>query len=294
MPLPKLRAAVAALVALLLAGCGQAYYRAINLGVDDSRIGSQVYAPAQGLSLDIHRPADGAGPAPVVVFLHGGSWRNGDRQGYRFVGQRLAAGGALVLVPDYRKAPAHAFPDFMHDTARALAWARTHAAELGGDPDRIYVMGHSAGAHIAALVATDARYLAGVDMKPRDLAGVIALAGPFDFLPITDPALREVFGDEADWPASQPVNFVDGDEPPFLLLHGTDDGTVWPVNSQRLGRRLVAQGVSATYVPVPDKGHIGLLLELRGEKASPTLREVLAWLDLPAEPSGLGRGDLGG
>lgn len=293
MPLPRLRAAAMAVAALVLAGCGRTYYWAINTGVDDSRISTATYAPAHGLSLDIHRPESAGGKAPVVVFLHGGSWRNGDRKGYRFVGARLASAGALVLVPDYRKAPAHRFPDFEHDTARAVAWAREHAAELGGDPGRIYLMGHSAGAHIVAVVATDARYLAGVGLKPTDLAGVIALAGPFDFLPITDPKLREVFGDEPDWPGSQPINFVDGDEPPFLLLHGTDDKTVWPRNSERLGRRLVGAGVEATFVPVPGKGHIGLLLELRSGKASPTLNEVLAFLRLPAEPSSLGRGDLG-
>lgn len=278
-----MRLLLSLLTCVTLGGCSGAYYRAINIGVDDRRVTSEVYDPARQLSVDVHRseaPATAARP-PVVVFLHGGSWRYGDREGYRFVGQRLARAGALVLVPDYRKAPGHAFPDFMYDTARAVAWARANAERLGGDPARVFVMGHSAGAHIVALLATDQRYLAAVGLAPRDLAGVVALAGPYDFLPLTDPKLREVFGEQTDWPASQPINFVNGDEPPFLLLHGRKDRTVWALNSERLQAKLTAAGSQARYVPVDGTGHIGILLSLRGKSASPTLTETLRFLGLP-------------
>jgi acetyl esterase/lipase len=276
-----MRFLMALLACLTLGGCSGVYYRAINAGVDDGVVTSETYDPAHQLALDVHRPAPSATRPPVVVFLHGGSWRDGDREGYRFVGQRLAQAGALVLVPDYRKAPGNAFPDFMYDTARAVAWARDNAGRLGGDPSKVFVMGHSAGAHIVALLATDARYLASVGMAPRDLAGVVALAGPYDFLPLTDPELREVFGEEADWPLSQPVNFADGDEPPFLLLHGSDDRIVWALNSERLQAKLEAAGSSARYVPIAGTGHIGILLGLRREEASPALAETLRFLDLP-------------
>lgn len=271
------------LACLGLAACSGAYYRAINLGVEDGRIASETYDAARQLALDIHRPAARTGRPPIVVFLHGGSWRHGDREGYRFVGQRLAQAGALVLVPDYRKAPAHAFPDFMHDTARAVAWAKANGERLGGDPSRVFVMGHSAGAHIVALLATDARYLRSVGLKPRDLAGVVALAGPYDFLPLTDPELHEVFGEEKQWPLSQPVNFADGDEPPFLLLHGRKDRIVWAINSERLKARLDAGGSPARYVPIDGTGHIGILLSLRGKDPSPALAETLRFLGL-ADP----------
>jgi acetyl esterase/lipase len=169
----------------------------------------------------------------------------------------------------------------MYDTARAVAWARDNAGRLGGDPTRVFVMGHSAGAHIVALLATDARYLASVGLSPKDLAGVVAVSGPYDFLPLTDPELWEVFGEEADWPQSQPVNFADGDEPPFLLLHGTDDRIVWARNSERLQAKLQAAGSSARYVPVAGSGHIGILLSLRREAPSPALAETLRFLGLP-------------
>lgn len=265
----------------LLAGCSGLYYGAVNAGVADERISSETYDPSRRLSLDIHPPVAPRAKPPVVVFFHGGSWRNGSRHGYRFVGERLAQAGALVVVPDYRKAPEHAFPAFMHDAARAVAWSRANAERLGGDPGRVYVMGHSAGAHIAALLATDGRYLADAGMVPRDLAGVVTLAGPFDFLPLTDPALREVFGPEPDWPRSQPVNFADGDEPPFLLLHGLDDDTVWPVNSERLAAKLTAAGSSVRYVPIPDTGHLGIMLGWLRDEPSPALAESLRFLDLP-------------
>ena len=266
-----------------LSACSGAYYRAINVGVDDARITSETYDASRQLALDIHPPAATTARPPIVVFLHGGSWRDGDREGYRFVGQRLAQAGALVLVPDYRKAPEHAFPDFMYDTARAVAWAKANAERLGGDPNRIFLMGHSAGAHIVALLATDPRYLASVGLTPRDVAGVVALAGPYDFLPLTDPDLFEVFGDEKQWPLSQPVNFADGDEPPFLLLHGRTDRIVWAINSERLKARLDAAGSPARYVPIDGTGHIGILLSLRGKEPSPALAETLRFLGL-ADP----------
>lgn len=282
-----MRLLISVLACVILAGCSGLYYGVVNAGVDEDRISSETYDPARQLALDIHPPvaAMTAGKAasrpPVVVFFYGGSWRNGSREGYRFVGERLAQAGALVLVPDYRKAPAHAFPDFMYDAAAAVAWARANAERLGGDPGRIYLMGHSAGAHIVALLATDGRYLASTGLAPSDLAGVVALAGPFDFLPLTDPELREVFGAEESWPRSQPVNFVDGDEPPFLLLHGLDDGIVWPRNSERLEAKLSAAGSNVRYVPIQDTGHLGILLGLLHDEPSPALAESLRFFDLP-------------
>jgi acetyl esterase/lipase len=276
-----MRRTILCVATLLLCGCSGLYYRAINLGVDEERIGTATFDERRGLSLDIHTPASpGSGGAPVVVFLHGGSWRHGDREGYRFVGDRLAANGALVLVPDYRKAPDHAFPDFMHDAASAVAWARDNAERFGGDPERIFLMGHSAGAHIVALLAADGRYLEAESIDPASLAGVIGLAGPYDFLPLTDPDLREVFGQEVQWPASQPVNFIDGDEPAFLLLHGDSDRTVLARNSSRLAARLDAAGGEARYVVVEGAGHIGLLLSLRDDPPGLVTAETLRFMGL--------------
>ena len=273
-------------IVLASAGCSRTASWAANVGVDDDRIESHVYDAGASLALDVHRPdrtgAGTAAAAPVIVYFHGGRWRDGDRHSARFVGQRLADAGALVVVPDFRQAPAHAFPAFMADAAQAVAWAHAHAAGLGGDPARIYVMGHSSGAHIAALLGTDARYLAAAGLAPDRLAGVIGWSGPYDFLPIREIDLVDVFGTGEQWPATQPVNFVDGDEPPFLLVHGADDDTVRPANSESLHRKLEAAGVRSRLVRLPDTGHAGVLLELKLPGTGPALAETLRVVGLDA------------
>ncbi len=268
-----------ALLGLALAGCQHAYFRALNVGRQIPE--SVQYDREAQLSLDIHRPANPAANAPVVVFYYGGAWTSGERAFYRFVGTALARHGYLVLIPDYRKAPAHPFPDFMIDAAKAAAWAHENAPRLGGDRARIHLMGHSAGAHIAALLATDQRYLARHGLKPADFASVVGLAGPYDFLPLTAPAVKQALGPAQGWPQTQPVNFVDGDEPPFLLLQGSDDSRVDPGNADRLATRLRAHGVPVSVVMFPRIGHIGLLNGFLSARFSPVLEQCVAWIENP-------------
>jgi acetyl esterase/lipase len=253
----------------------------VNAGASDSGPETADYAPGPDHQLDVYR-AGAPGNAPVVVFFYGGSWQSGRRQDYRFVAAALARHGVVAIVPDYRKSPRHPFPAFMQDAAAAVAWARANASRYGGDPARIFVMGHSAGGQIAALLATDARYLRAVGMAPRDLAGAIGLAGPYDFLPIVDPKIKTVFGAEKDWPLSQPVNFVDGDEPPFLLLHGASDRKVRPMNSEHLAAKLRAQHEPVTLEIIPDTGHVGLVNGFVSSRFSPALDDSLRWIDATA------------
>jgi acetyl esterase/lipase len=261
-----------AIVVLLLTGCQSMAFGVANLGMS-APAASVVYAPQQNLSLDVYRPiSTSAGNVPVVVFLYGGNWRTGKRAQYRFVGRRFAQQGVLAIVADYRTFPRTAFPGFVEDAAGAVAWARQHAADYGGDPQRLFVAGHSAGAQIAALIATDARYLAPHGMQPRDLAGVIGLSGPYDF-EIT--GYEDVFGPEAQWPRAQPVNFVDGDEPPFLLVHGTSDTVVEAKDSQALADALRRAGGEATLVWLTNAGHLAPLAGLRAPARQPTLMPAI-------------------
>ena len=273
-----LRAALT-VASLALAGCQQAYFQALNAPSRDLNPHSEVYDPAHDLALDVY-PALGDGtPAPVVVFLYGGSWQHGRREYYRFVGKALSSQGVLVVVPDYRKAPLNRFPTFVEDAAAATAWVHAHARALGGDPRRVFIMGHSAGAHIAALLGTDASYLGRWGMHPRELGGVIGLAGPYDFAPTVNPRIeRRVFSGVAEWPRTQPVHFVDGDEPPFLLLHGKADRKVWSANSESLARRLRAAGDSVTLRILPGIGHIGLVNGFYSPRFSPALAETVTWI----------------
>lgn len=242
-----------ALMALGTSGCERALFGFANRGLPAPEA-SVAYAPNAGLSLDVYRAqrAD-AGAAPVVVFFYGGAWQRGMRAQYRFVGRRLAQNGVTTVVADYRTWPRAGFPAFVEDAARAVAWSRANAAAYGGDPRRIFVAGHSAGAQIAALLGADARYLAPHGMKPRDLAGVIGLSGPYDFA-ITGQYVP-IFGDPAQWPRAQAVNAVDGDEPPFLLVHGDADRVVEAYDSRLMAQRLQAAGVEARLLMLPGGGH---------------------------------------
>lgn len=262
MPSNFFRALIALPAALLLGACNKLLFTAANLRVDQSAVRSVVFDSRHGLSLDVHGAQGVASGASVVVFVYGGDWRTGRRQDYRFVGQSLAKAGLLVLVPDYRKTPQVTFPAFVEDAAQAVAWSKRHAVEYGGDPSRIFLVGHSAGAHIVAMLGTDGRFLQAVGMRPRDLAGVVGLSGPYDFLPLTDPALQEVFAPQLNWPLSQPVNFVDGDEPPFLLFQGTADKIVQPRNSVSLAAKLRASGEPVQLQMIQGAGHVATLTGL--------------------------------
>ncbi|MBS0322154.1 MAG: alpha/beta hydrolase [Proteobacteria bacterium] len=216
------------------------------------------YGAAPRQRLDVYRPRGGGPPRPTVVFLYGGSWQSGARELYAFVGEAFASRGHVTVIPDYRLWPDVGIPGMVGDAAAAVAWARRHAGALGGDASRIIVAGHSAGAHLAAMVALDARALAATD-APGAVAAMIGLAGPYDFLPVTDPTLQRLFG--AD-PATQPIHYVRADAPPLWLAHGTADTTVAPGNSERLAARAQAAGGRATLRLYPGVGHVGLVLRL--------------------------------
>ena len=277
------RAMLVAFAALASTACTRGYFGALNSGAppDGVRIERGIaYAGDAGPALDVYRPR-GAAPAPVVVFFYGGRWQGGDRRDYAFVGEALADRGLVGVLPDYRQYPEVGFPGFVDDAARAVAWAIEHAAEFGGDPSRVFVAGHSAGGHIAALLATDARYLAAHHLAPRQLAGAIAIAAPLDFLPIVDADIAAVFGPPERYPESQPVNFVDGDEPPFLLLHGQPDRLVWTHNSRNLAARLEAVAVPVELAIYPDAGHFRILaaLDAQFDWLAPTLDDLVRFVE---------------
>jgi acetyl esterase/lipase len=198
---------------------------------------------------------------------------SGRRNQYRFVGRRLADMGVLAVIADYRTYPAATFPGFVEDGARAVAWTHRHIRAEGGDPARIHLMGHSAGAQIAALLAIDNRYLEAVQLHPQQLAGVIGLSGPYDFT--ISGRYRAVFGPPGQWPAAQAVNFVNGDEPRFLLAHGDRDRVVAPSNSVSLEKNLVNQGVEAKTLVLPGAGHAATLAAFHDFGRQPALMAAI-------------------
>jgi len=227
--------------------------------------------------LDLYRPAQSS-PSPVVVFFYGGAWSSGDKADARFIGAFLASRGFTVVIPDYRIRPEVAFPVFLEDGARALRWVEDHVAAHGGDPDRVFLMGHSAGAYNAVMLALDRRYAANAGFDAARLRGVVALAGPYDFELDTD-LRRWVFGAAADFAATQPVNFAAAGAPPMLLVTGTADETVDPENSRSLARRLEAAGSPVTLREVEGFRHMGVLLKLSLWYPGSDLREeIVAFL----------------
>jgi acetyl esterase/lipase len=257
-------------IAALLSGCQSALFAGMNLrtGTQDVIVERNVvFDPEHQLAMDVYRPAQGQ-RLPTVVFFYGGSWKSGHRQWYRWVGEQLAREGMVVAIPDYRQWPQVRMEGFMQDSARAVAFVHEHAGQWQGDSHKLFVMGHSAGGHIAALLATDAHWLQAVDMQPQQLAGFVGLAGPYDFLPLKDPDYVDMFGHTAaEQRRSQPVNFVEGDEPAMLLLQGTDDHIVAPKNATSLADALRAKGEAVEVVMYPDTGHVGLLLQLADRRS---------------------------
>ncbi len=269
-------------IVLALAGCKDVFFAAVN-SVDSPRnlaIHRKLgFDSDNGLYLDVYAPAS-ASNAPVVVFFYGGSWKNGKRKWYSYVGKTLASNGIVTFIPDYRKYPDVQFPAFVDDAATATRWVRDHASEFGGDPSRIYVMGHSAGGQIAALVACDDRYLQKVGMHTSDLSGMIGLAGAYSFLPFVEEE-PQIFGSsETSQYDSQPINFVNGNEPPLLLLQGKDDDEVSPDNATKMAARARQVGSTAEVKLYPGIGHASIILSLaRGHSSkSTTLEDILAFI----------------
>jgi acetyl esterase/lipase len=213
------------------------------------------YGTGPAHTLDIYAPDPICENAPVVVFFFGGSWESGDRSMYRFVGAALAKRGVVTIVPDYRLYPDVRFPGFMQDAAAAVSWAVSHAASYGGDPDHLFLMGHSAGAQMATLLALDTHYLRAANVDPKIVAGVIGISGPYDFLPLTDPTLQTIFGPPEEWPLSQPINYANSSAPPMLLATGSADRTVDPANTTRLAAKLRDDGATVDERRYPGIGH---------------------------------------
>lgn len=235
------------------------------------------YGGEARLELDVYAPrATTGGRRPVILFFYGGSWNSGRRHGYAFAARALAARGFVVVVPDYRLVPRVRYPDFLHDCAAAVRWARRHSTRFGGDGERIVLTGHSAGAYNAMMLALDPGLL-GADRAA--VRGVVGLAGPYDFLPLDDASTLAAFGAWPNPAETQPIGHAAAGAPPALLLHGDDDLRVKPRNSRKLAERLRSAGSKAELKLYPRLGHVGILtaLALPFRRRAPVLADVAAF-----------------
>lgn len=282
-------AAIMLLAALLLSGCSAA--GALNALQPRGRVTIErdiAYAPGARRSLDLYQPASSTHPSPVVVFFYGGGWDKGGRADYAFVGAAFARHGYLTLIPDYRLFPAVRWPDFLRDGAQAVRWARDNAARYGGDPGRMVLVGHSAGAYNAVELAVDRRWLGEAGLDPsHDIAAVAGLSGPYDFLPLHSETLKAVFGPEEARPNTQPINHLAAGAPPLLLVTGGRDTVVDPRNSQRLAAKAASVGVDAEFKVYPRLGHAMMVGALASplRAFAPVFADVTRFIDARTQES---------
>jgi acetyl esterase/lipase len=241
-----------------------------------------VYQPGPRGKLDVYRPRQATGSTPVVVFLYGGGWDQGAKAEYAFIGDALASKGFVTFIPDYRLYPEVRWPAFLEDNAKAVRWVKDHAAEFGGDPSKLFLVGHSAGAYNAVMLSLDRRWLATVGMDPRrDLRGTVGLAGPYDFLPLRSDELKAIFGPVNTRPATQPINYVDGQGPPLFLATDDGDKVVDPGNTTRLAAKIRADGGSVETRTYRGLSHALLLGVVAAPLRflAPVLKDVTAFIE---------------
>jgi len=250
---------------MLSASVGSNYQQTVN----------HAYGTDPRQALDVYVPNTPTKNADVVLFIYGGRWQFGNKDEYRFVADSLADQGFVTVIPDYRLFPQVDWRDFIMDTASAYRWVETHIAAYGGNPRRIFIMGHSAGAHMAAIVALDPmlRKQVGSVKAP---CGLIGLAGPYDFLPINDVDVQQVFKSATHMIETQPIYYVDRNAPAMLLLTGAADTTVRPGNTYRMADAVHENGGKAEVISYPDVGHVGIMLAMARSLSylAPTLQDT--------------------
>ncbi len=239
------------------------------------------YGPHARHHIDIWVPSHpNSARLPVVVFFYGGGWHSGERADYGFAAAAFAAQGFVVVVPDYRLVPEISYPGFLEDCALALRWVVGNVAHYGGDPDKIALAGHSAGAYIAAMLALDGRWLNAVQLPADTVKAGVLMSGPFDFAPFREWRGRATFGGHPDPAETQPINHVRADAPPLLLQHGASDRLVYAKNSRSLADRLAAVGAPHQFKLYQGCDHAGSVVALsrpfRGRH--PILADAVAFL----------------
>ncbi len=219
------------------------------------------YGAAARDRLDLYVPDGLKAAAPVLLFFYGGSWQSGSKDIYDAFGRLFAQAGIVTAVADYRLYPEVRYPAFLEDGANAVAFLHREIANYGGDPDKLFVSGHSAGAYIAVMLAVNGTYLEAAGGETAWLRGVIGLAGPYDFLPLYEAAMIDIFGGDREL-ATQPIRYAGNPAPPMLLAHGLADKTVGRGNSRRMAEKLVAAGNKVELKGYPGIGHIAIMLSL--------------------------------
>lgn len=251
------------------------------------RIGDGLPFGTHGQTLDVWQPSGGPHHGlPVVIFWYGGGWAHGSRGSYAFAGRAFARRGFVTIIPDYRKVPQVHFPAFLQDGAEAVKWARNHVADYGGDPNRIALAGHSAGAYTVAMLTLDPRWLRAEGVDPSIVKAAVGLCGPYDFYPFTVERAAAAMRGAADPRMTQPITFARGDAAPMLLVSAGDDVQVHAYNAINLTARLRAAGGRVLHEDYPGLSHENVVMALSKPFSgkAPVLDHVVAFLDREMPP----------
>lgn len=209
------------------------------------------YGPESYQTLDIYTPETPS--RHTIIFYYGGGWKMGDKKDYTFIAEYFVTRGYNVVIPDYGLYPDVVYPEFLENSARAAAWVHKHIAS-----DSLFLLGHSAGAYNAAMIAVNDSYLKPFELSANDINGVIGISGPYNFSP-TEKIYKDIFGHKDNYDFMHVSTYVNGSEPPFLLMHGRDDGTVSPENTRQLAQQLKANGNTVQRQYYDDIGHYKII-----------------------------------
>lgn len=252
----------ALLSSFITTACSEAAFGVANIPtkLSDVDIKKDIsYGDKKLQNLDIYIPQNLAGDkAPVLIFIHGGRWTFGNKDQYAFIGNNFAQNGYVTVMINHRKFPEVKFPTFVEDGAQATAWVYKNIENYGGDTENIFISGHSSGAHIGALITADNRYLEKYGLSPNIINAFAGMAGPYDFTP-NKPDLKKMFGPPENYPQMKVTTFIDGKEPPMLLLWGKKDKTVWEENIDKLSKGINEQNGQVRVIKYDDIDHIGII-----------------------------------
>jgi acetyl esterase/lipase len=264
------RAIVILMTSFLISACTFAKWQAVNLPAHffNGDIKNDItFYKEHNLSLMIAKPHDQNKAEnkklPVIVFYYGGRWSEGEKEKYRFAATTLADQGYLVVVPDYRQYPKVKYPAFQEDSAKALAWVYRNIDQYGGDPERLFVAGHSSGGHMGAMLAANKTFLNEEGLSPSIIKAFVGLAGPYDFEPEAKD-VKDIFSDvqSNNYAAMKVSTFVEKDTPPMLLLYGLKDDIVYKRNVEKLMEAANKKGANVSYKYYDDMDHIEIMSAL--------------------------------
>ena len=283
MALISVKQIVVILCFFCLTGCTQVKLAAVNVSqftFDGKVIRSRVYGngPRQTLDVYLPEPRLSGETFPVVMFIHGGRWSSGERTDYAFIGAKMAEMGYITVIPAYRLYPSVKWPTMMSDIAKAAKWLEDNIHDYATQGDDIFLMGHSSGAHMAAMLLANPSYLKRQGVSPSLFKGFVGLAGPYHFTPV-EPDLVDLFGG-GQYQRMQVSTYIDGSEPPMLLLHGLRDETVLIGNMERLEQRIQAKGGTVETRMYRDMNHEDMLkaFTFAGKEERDVTRDVDGFL----------------